>query len=167
MLLQNMRSDATTLKLGDHLKEDEEQQEEEEHESPAIPPLHRGQSREWLSQDLPLTPPKSKLAPPASWLADDDGVSLQVRSSSDGSASPEPLQPGVGAEAFLRANGVDPSNVGHAAASTKETQDQEPPQDDNSTDMADDKHERNQEHDQDDENQEMKQDEGITQQTQH
>ena len=125
------------MMLGDHLKcEEQEEEHEEEHDSPAaIPPLQRGKSTEWQSQDLPLTPPKTKLAPPASWVSheNDDAVSLEVRSASgscsDGSESPEPFMPGPGVEEFLRVNGVDPDNIGKAAKSKHETQDQEPPQD--------------------------------------
>ncbi|CAE7020902.1 unnamed protein product [Symbiodinium sp. CCMP2456] len=134
------------MQLGDHLKDGEQE------ESPAaIPPLHRCQSREWRSQDLPLTPPP----PPASWMHHDchgDSVSLEVRSSSaarsNGSESPEPLMPGVGAEAFLRANGQEPDNIANATASKLAIQDEEPPQENDTTDMADDQDEANKADDQ-------------------
>ena len=148
-----MRSDATTMQLGDHLHDGED----EEHQEPpnVIPPLMRGQSTEWQSQDLPLTPPKSRLAPPESWMSQEDAlsaVSLKVRTSSEGdsisngSESPEPLASGPGAVAVLRANGV--FFPVKEAASKEETQDQELEQEGDVTARADDHDETNNAHDQ-------------------
>lgn len=104
------------------MRKDEDEDHTHEHEDeeplPEIPPLQeisslmRGQCTEWQSQDLPLTPEKSSLVPvpPASWMPEEDAVSLELRHSSEedsnGSASPEPLMEGPGAAAVLRANGV-------------------------------------------------------------
>ena len=161
-----MRSDATTLQLGDHLHKEEDEEQDEEQEDPprTIPPLMRGQSREWRSEDLPLTPPKSKLLPPASWMSQEDGVSLEVRSSSEGhlegSASPEPLAYGPGAEAVLQANGVF-FPVGKSEAACK---DLEPEQEGNNTSKADDHDDTSNAHDQEKEadDQEKKEDDQDT-----
>ena len=109
--MRSERSDATTKQLGDHLKEDPELPNIV---PPEVPALVRAHATEWNPEELPVTPTKDRLLPPVSWTkapeSDQRSVSLDIRSEEDGSdtdsASPEPLQRGVGAMAFLRANGA-------------------------------------------------------------
>ena len=119
--IQNMRSDATTMQLGDHLREEQELP----NIPPEAPPLVRADAAEWKPEELPITPTKTSLLPPVSWLvatepehvdegseddeeSEKDSVSLEVKDEDD--SDHEPLMRGVGAVEFLRANGVQ---LGH------------------------------------------------------